>query len=64
MTMPDMAQAERSLRRSNSGNNRNPFSWMKAIALAAKEMGYAHCFDVPDDRVPELHQKASDLMTV
>ncbi len=60
--MIDMAQADRTLRKSNGGKGRSPFSWMAAIAQAAKEMGYAHCFDVPDERVPEMHDKANHLM--
>ena len=34
--MIDMAQADRTLRKSNGGKGRSPFSWMAAIAQAAK----------------------------
>ena len=60
--MVDMGQADRSLRHNKNGKGRCPFAWLFAIAKAAKEMGYAHCYDVPDERVPEMREKADKLL--
>lgn len=51
--MIDMAQADRTLRRSDKPE---PILTPRSIIMAARIMGYNSILDVPDNRVAEMHE--------
>jgi hypothetical protein len=60
MSSIDMGQADSSLYRQplDPAKANRAFSWYRAIGIAAKQMGFASFFDVPDSLIDDLHGKA------
>lgn len=58
--MVDMGQADRTLRMRPISQQRT-MCWTVALTKAAKEMGYPHYFNVPNERDEELRNLAHKI---
>ena len=59
--MVDMGQCDSSLRQ-RPLSEQNRMCWTRALTLAAKEMGYIHYFDVPENEDEALRSLALSLI--
>lgn len=60
ITEVDMGQADSSLRKKPSGDDKKT-DWTVALKRAAKQMGHKHYIDVPDADIDKLHKLAKKL---
>ena len=56
--MPDMGQADRTLR----GTIKQRPKTLTARLIAAREMGYPHLIEVPDHKWPALLERADQIL--